>query len=82
MWSAADGSAVGGQMIRVAQPPEPMSAPWALFKVGGRGREGVLSKVAYIQRVHTHAGHAPAVAPERAGQVVRMPFYAQYWLYE
>ncbi len=82
VWSAGDGSSVRGEIDRTTIAPEPTSAPWVLFKVTNKGTQGVLSQLQYIQRVHTHAGHPPMAPPDRIGQVVHVPFYAQYWLYE
>jgi len=82
IWSARDGSAVAGEIDRTTIAPEMSSAPWMLFKTTSKGAPGALAQVKYIQRVHTHAGHPPPAPPDRAGQVARMPFYAQYWLYE
>ena len=82
VWSASDGSSAVGQIEKTALAPETNSAAWVLFKVIKKSNQGAVSKLSYIQRVHTHAGTPPATPPERMGQIARVPYYAQYRLCE
>jgi hypothetical protein len=81
VWSALDGSSVVGKVLTTAAAPEATDADWVLFKVIESRGQGILSNVSYIQCASTHAGHAPAIAPKRIGEVAQVPYFAQYWFY-
>lgn len=81
VWTAADGSSLTGSLEKTTPAPQQRDIPWMLFRAQPRG-QGVLSGVRYIQLVQTHAGRRPARAPARAGEEIKVPFYAQYWVYQ
>jgi hypothetical protein len=85
-WEDADGSKVTrnkGQAVKTAAAPNPREdVPWLLIKVKPEtGSKGSLSRVRYVQRVHTKGGKAPAAAPRRAGTKVGVPYSATYRFY-
>jgi hypothetical protein len=82
VWSASDGSTAIGELQKTALAPELTDTPWALFKVIKSSDRGILSQQRYIQCVYTHAGRAPATSPKRRGEITRVPYHAQYWLYQ
>lgn len=80
-WTAADGSSVVAAVDRRTSSPEGMDADWVLFRALRNSGRGALHDVTYIQQVYTHAGHAPTDPPKRAGETVKVPYVAEYWLY-
>ena len=84
-WEAVDGSKVSRDMdTPVATVPAKQAAsdiPWLLIKVTAESAPGVLSKVAYVQRISTAGGVAPAAPPTRAGTKVGVPYTATYVFY-
>lgn len=80
-WSASDSSTVVGDIDRTTPAPEPIDMDWALFRVIQSRGNGVLTNVAYVQQVYTHAGQPPPDSPTAVYQVRRIPFLAEYWFY-
>jgi hypothetical protein len=78
-WEAKDGSRIhGGKPVSVANPGSiPLLRLEASYPTGA----GVLSKVAYVQRLATTGGVAPAAACT-AGQHSEVPYTAQYYFYQ
>lgn len=82
-WEARDGSTVVG--ARVAQASvDPTAIPWLLLRATStsEGRHGDdLAKTAYIQRIATTGGLAPAAADcnaQAVGRQVEVPYTADY----
>jgi hypothetical protein len=82
-WEASDGSRVTGKPVADAPSPDPDSIPWLLLKVVSHDGNGVLSRVASIQRIHTNGGKAPVSGCDsvHAGQEVRVSYTADYLFY-
>jgi hypothetical protein len=85
-WEAMDGSKVirdKEQAVKMAAAPNANAdIPWLLIKVQALGdKEGMFSKVAYIQRVNTAGGKAPIEAPMRLGTKVGVEYRATYHCY-
>ncbi len=80
-WVADDGSAATVRAEKSAPAPVSTNAPWVLFKIVTSAGRGILSTHSFIQCVYTDGGGPPARPPKTAGQVVRVPYRAQYWLY-
>lgn len=80
-WVADDGSTL--MLERLASVPAPMhtDSEWALFRGVRSSREGLLGGTTYVRRVLTHAGNPPGELPARPDATVRVPYYAEYWLY-
>ena len=80
-WEAADGSKVIGAVKQRADAPGAGNIPWLLLGTKSVGNEGSFSKVTSIQRVATNGGAAPAGACAQAGERVRVPYSADYYLF-
>ena|SRR5579859_3504962 len=84
-WEASDGSkVVRDKDVPVASVPAKQASadiPWLLIKVNPDATPGVLSKVAYVQRISTSGGVAPASPPVREGAKVGVPYKATYVFY-
>jgi Protein of unknown function (DUF3455) len=80
-WSAADGSAIAGEIEKRQAAPEAIDTDWLLYKVTKDEGQGFLSRVTYVRKVFTHAGRPPAARPTRRGERVTVAYSAQYWLY-
>jgi hypothetical protein len=79
-WEASDSSRVVGKAAANVPSPDASSIPWLLVKVVSHEGEGVLAKVASIQRINTKGGKAPPTGCDaaHAGQEVRVPYSADY----
>ena len=81
-WEALDGSKVAREAETpvkvVAAPNAAADIPWLLVKVAADPTPGVLSQVGFVQRIETHGGQAPVVAPIRADTKVGVPYTATY----
>ena len=80
VWSA-DGNRIVGRVEKTTPAPEHRDIPWTLFRIASPADSGALRGVRYIQWISTHAGRPPDRLPARAGEVLRVPFYARYGLY-
>jgi hypothetical protein len=76
--SVSDGSSVTG--TAVANSPVPDAIPELLLKSTGNRGPGLLSKVTYIQRLHTTGGVAPSGACTE-GVTASIPYTANYSFY-
>jgi hypothetical protein len=81
-WQARDGSRIVGAAKRRAEAPQPGAIPWLLLVAHGRGSSGMFGEVSSIQRVNTRGGSAPAGACSGVGQVLRVPYTADYRFYK
>ncbi len=82
MWEAADGSTVVGLKVQQANSPDSLAIPWLLLKMAATTGNGILTPVAFIQRIYTKGGKAPATADrQHAGQTVEVPYTAEYLFY-
>jgi hypothetical protein len=81
-WQARDGSRIVGAVKRRAEAPQPGAIPWLLLVAHGRGSRGMLVEVSSIQRVNTRGGSAPAGTCAGVGQVLRVPYTADYRFYK
>jgi hypothetical protein len=79
---AADHSRVIGKAIANATP-DPDSVPWLLVQAKDHQGEGVMQKVAFIQRLFTKGGKAPSTGcdADHKGQESRSPYAADYLFY-
>ena len=81
-WEAADGSRVTGKQLAVA-PAAPGSIPLQLVKAEPAMGQGAMQGVAYIQRLNTKGGIAPAAACAAANKGARqqVAYEADYVFY-
>jgi len=79
-WKAADGSLVVGEVAGRADAPAGGAIPWLLLRAKSKEGSGVLSTVAFIRRVDTKGGIAPASGCDAAhnGAQARVRYYALY----
>jgi hypothetical protein len=85
-WEAADGSRlVRDKAQDVKSAPAPKAGtdlPWLLVRVKADSNDpGAFAKVAYIQRVLTEGGLAPAAPPKRADTRLGASYRATYVFY-
>ena len=82
-WKHKDGSEVTGKVAAKQDAPEPGSIPWLLLNANTQSGSGVFSRVAFIQRLHTKGGVAPATGCDDAhrGSEVKVPYSADYYFY-
>jgi hypothetical protein len=79
-WESPSGSKVVGQVIDRCTP-DPDAIDWLLLKGASSGGPGIFNGVTFIQRVNTVGGKAPTAAGDFVGQVVRVPYTADYFFY-
>jgi hypothetical protein len=81
-WEANDGSKVVGKQVAVA-PAAPGSIPLQLVKAEPASGAGAMQGVAYIQRLKTQGGVAPAEACDaaKAAQRRQVAYQADYVFY-
>jgi hypothetical protein len=79
-WKAGDGSTVVGEVAARADAPAGGAIPWLLLRAKSHEGSGVLSTVAFIRRVDTKGGIAPASGCDatRSGAQARVRYYALY----
>jgi hypothetical protein len=83
MWTHIDGSGVVGKVAASQDAPKP-AIPWLLLTAVSHVGQGVLTRVTYIQRVHTEGGMAPEANTcdaSASGKESRSPYSADYYFY-
>ena len=82
-WQAADGSSLVGTLLHNAGAPYTDAIPWLLLSATPGGTlGGKLSKVTFIQRVHTKYGLPPAgPCDSPAGTETPVYYEADYYFY-
>ena len=82
-WKLKDGSEVTGKAVAKVDSLDSESIPWLLVKVVSHSGKGALSNVTTIQRVHTHAGQAPAEGCDAAhvNTETKSSYTADYYFY-
>jgi hypothetical protein len=79
-WQSVSGSRVVGTVIDHCTP-DPDAIPWLLLGAASTEGPGIFQDVAYVQRLNTVGGKAPAVPGNFPGQVARVPYTADYFFY-
>jgi hypothetical protein len=79
-WESASGSKVVGAVLERATP-DPDAIPWLKLEAASSDDPGVFRGVTYIQRVNTVGGKAPAGPGAFVGEVVEVPYAADYFFY-
>ena len=80
-WESGSGSKVVGQVLERATP-DPNAIPWLLLKAKSTDGPGIFAEVTYIQRVNTVGGKAPTAPGDYVGELVRVPYTAEYFFYK
>jgi hypothetical protein len=83
VWEGTDGTTVEGSKLQQAAAPDPVAIPWLLLQVLSGTGSGPLRKTAFIQRIHTSGGKAPAGGADRShrGQTIQVDYTADYLFY-
>ena len=79
-WESNSGSKVVGTVLERCTP-DPDAIPWLLLEAVSNEGPGIFHRVTYIQRVNTVGGNAPADPGDVLGEVVRVPYTAEYYFY-
>lgn len=80
-WQSESGSlVVAGVMERCT--PDPDSIPWLLLKKVHTEGPGLFERVTFVQRLNTRGGNAPSVPGDYVGQLVKVPYTADYVFYQ
>ena len=82
-WAVRDGSAIVAAVQAQVSSPDPNSIAWLLLKVTSQQGSGVLSNIAFVRRIETEGGVAPAEGCDsaHAREQVRVPYTARYLFY-
>jgi Protein of unknown function (DUF3455) len=83
-WKHVDGSEVTGKVIAKQDAPKPDAIPWLLLAAASHTGEGIFSRVASIQRIHTQGGLPPKANTCDAsanGKESRSAYSADYYFY-
>ena len=81
-WETSDGSKVSGVKVEQANSPDSAAIPWLLLHATVTGGRGTLTRAAFIQRIHTRGGKAPATAGRpNKGQSLEVGYTAEYFFY-
>ncbi len=80
-WTGSDGSKVFAKVKAKRAAPDARDVPWLLLQADRHEGKGLFSKVRYVQRVDTWAGHPPAKGCDRADKEVRVKYQATYLFY-
>jgi hypothetical protein len=79
-WESNSGSKVVGTVLERGTP-DPSAIPWLLLNAVSSEGPGVFADVTYIQRVSTVGGNAPSEAGSIQGEIVEVPYSAEYFFY-
>jgi hypothetical protein len=79
-WESASGSKVVATVDERCTP-DPDAIPWLRLKTSHSEGPGIFDGVTFIQRVNTEGGLAPSDPGEFVGEVVRVPYTAEYYFY-
>jgi hypothetical protein len=82
-WQANDGSTVVGEMAARVDAPGGDAIPWLLLRAKSHSGAGEFAEIAFIQRIGTVGGLAPATGCDAAtqGKELRVPYSATYVFY-
>jgi hypothetical protein len=82
-WAVQDGSAIVATVLAQTTSPDPHSIAWLLLKVTSQQGSGVLNNVAFVRRIETEGGEAPAEGCDavHALQQKSVPYTARYLFY-
>jgi Protein of unknown function (DUF3455) len=81
--TTADGTYVIAKRV-AGYTPDASAIPWLLLQEQSTGGSGTLSKTAYIQRLNTTGGNAPAAGScdqAAEGTTQKVPYTADYYFY-
>jgi hypothetical protein len=79
-WESNSGSRVVGAVVQTVIM-DPDAIPWVLLRAVNPEGPGIFADTTFIQRVNTVGGKAPLTDGAFVGQVVRVPYTADYFFY-
>ena len=79
-WESNSGSKVVGTALERCTP-DPNAIPWLLLGAVSNEGPGIFHRVTFIQRVNTVGGNAPTDPGDFTGEVVGVPYTAEYFFY-
>jgi hypothetical protein len=79
-WESESGSKVVGARVD-GVTVDPTAIQWLLLRAVSTEGPGIFHRVTYIQRINTTGGLAPATPGNAVGDVVRVPYTAEYVFY-
>ena len=79
-WESVSGSKVVAAVVDRAFP-DPDSIPWLKLKASKSEGPGIFEGVTYIQRLNTVGGNPPSEPGDYIGEVVEVPYTADYYFY-
>jgi hypothetical protein len=79
-WASRSGSKVVGAVLERCTP-DPAAIPWLLLGTVSTEGPGIFQRVAYIQRVNTVGGNAPADPGNVMNEEARIPYTTEYLFY-
>lgn len=81
-WESKSGSTVkGARVLGTGCTPDPNAIAWLLLEKVENTGAGIFSSVTYIQRVNTTGGLTPTTNGSVAGEMVEVPYTAEYYFY-
>src|SRR5262245_11121671 len=80
-WESVSGSK-GVMAVLQRCTPDSSSIPWFLLGAVYNEGSGIFQDVDFIQRLNTVGGKAPAAGGDFPGQVIRVPYTAEYYFYK
>jgi Protein of unknown function (DUF3455) len=83
-WKDVDGSEVVGKLVAKQDAPKPGAIPWLLLSAASHTGDGMMSRVATIQRIHTDGGLPPNASECNAAakdKESRSSYSADYYFY-
>ncbi len=80
-WEYNDGSKVSGNKLKQLDAPDGRAIPWLLLKSVETSGKGVLTSTTFIQRINTKGGKAPVADKAHKGQIIKVPYTAEYLFY-
>jgi hypothetical protein len=83
-WTSNDGSSVIAPEIARVASPRPDAIPWLLLKELSTTGPGVFSDIAFVQRLNTAGGQAPATGCDATtvNTETRVQYSADYYFYD
>jgi hypothetical protein len=83
VWESEDGSSVEGTKLQQADAPVAGAIPWLLLKASSSSGAGPIVSTAFIQRINTKGGKAPADGADvsQKGQQIEVAYSAEYLFY-
>jgi len=81
-WETSDGAKVSGTKVQQANATDSNAIPWLLLKTTTPDATGMFKSTAFIQRLFTAGGKAPANADKsQLGKTVEVSYTAEYLFY-